>query len=333
MTLGSSPDELRRALQLAVGDAPPVPGRGSTVERFRALFDCGATDLELARLAEAHHDAVAIAAELGGATGAGVRPGALYGVWAASGEDPLTVHRIGGGWHVRGTVPWCTGVGVVDRALVTAGSDDGPVLLDVAVSDGSPTSGSATWASPAFAATGTQSLRFDLDLPLTAVLGAPGEYLERPGFWHGAIGVSACWAGGLHGLLHLHLARWRRHDPHALAHLGSAVSWSRAAVDVLVAAAREIDAAPLDRDVAQARARRARHLVERACVAAMADLAVGAGPEPLAFDDAILRRTQQLELYIRQCHGERDVEPLGRHVIDRRDLTGQRLEAGWPTSG
>jgi hypothetical protein len=30
-------------------------------------------------------------------------------------------------------------------------------------------------------------------------------------------------------------------------------------------------------------------------------------------------RTQQLQLYLRQCHGARDLEPLGRAVIDGRD--------------
>ncbi len=48
------------------------------------------------------------------------------------------------------------------------------------------------------------------------------------------------------------------------------------------------------------------------------ELGVGAGPEPLAFDEAIVARTQQLQLYIRQCHGERDLAPLGRHQIDQR---------------
>jgi hypothetical protein len=146
------------------------------------------------------------------------------------------------------------------------------------------------------------------------------------------VGVSACWAGGLRGLLDLHVARWRRRDPHALAHLGGATAWSRTTVDVLVAAASEIDAAPDDRAASEVRARQVRHVVERACTLALDDLGVGAGPEPLAFDDAILRRTQQLQLYIRQCHGERDLEPVGTITLARRDAARTVSESPGPSS-
>ena len=150
------------------------------------------------------------------------------------------------------------------------------------------------------------------------MIGDADVYLRRPGFWHGAIGVAACWAGGASGLLEMHRRQWTREDPHALARLGSAFAWTAAMLAVLDGAAAEIDAAPDAYDAAQARARRVRHVVERSCTAVADDLAVGAGPAPLAFHDAILRRVQQLQLYIRQCHGERDLEPLGRHLLDTR---------------
>lgn len=294
----------------------PVPGRGHTGDRFAALFEHGRTDLELGRLAEAHHDAHAIAAELN----CELRPDAVYGVWAASGPDPLTVVRRDGALALAGIVPWCTGVGIVDRALVTArtSTDDAPILLDVSVGDGSVVDDAAPWAATAFASTHTATMRFDTVVEESAMVGGAGEYLTRPGFWHGAIGVSAVWAGGLRGLFELHLARWKRHDEHSVAHLGSAYAATRATHAALVAAAVEIDADPTKYAVAQARARSVRHTVERLCTSAMDDLAVGAGPEPLAHDPAIIERTQQLQLYIRQCHGERDLAPLGRYLLDAR---------------
>lgn len=298
-----------------------LPGAGRTEARLGALFAMARSDLEVARLAEAHHDAVAIAAELGVA----LVPGARYGVWAASGPDPVRATAVPGGIRLRGVSPWCTGVGVVDRALVSAATEDGPVLVDI---DAANDDGAADldvagvgaegrrWSSPAFASTGTSAITFDRQVADDAVIGDAGAYLARAGFWHGAIGVAACWAGGLAGLVDLHVRCWTRRDPHSVAHLGSAVSWARCAVDVLRIAADDIDRRPHDRVGAQARARHVRHVVERSCMASMADLAVGAGPEPLAFDDAIVRRTQQLELYIRQCHGERDLEPLGAAILD-----------------
>ena len=50
-------------------------------------------------------------------------------------------------------------------------------------------------------------------------VGDPGAYLTRPGFWHGAIGVAACWLGGARAVAEP-LYR-RASDPHALAHLGA----------------------------------------------------------------------------------------------------------------
>ncbi|MCU1360842.1 MAG: hypothetical protein JWN99_2131 [Ilumatobacteraceae bacterium] len=87
---------------------------------------------------------------------------------------------------------------------------------------------------------------------------------------------------------------------------------------VLDDAAIAIDAGPTDDAAAEAQARSVRHVIERSCTAAIDDLAVGAGPEPLAYNDTILRRVQQLQLNIRPCQGARDLEPLGRHLLDTR---------------
>jgi alkylation response protein AidB-like acyl-CoA dehydrogenase len=283
--------------------------------RFRMLWDIARGDLELARLAEAHHDAHAIAADLDFELSDG-----LYAVWAATGAEPLVATPTDDGYALAGVVPWCTGNGIVDRALVAAktldqnGQERG-LLLDIRVEDGTVVATERPWISPAFSVTGTASLLFEQTVPSTAVIGAPDSYFHRSGFWHGAVGVAACWYGGLRGLLDCHLQRWRRADGHSLAHLASASAWADAMEAVLYAAACDIDANPADMAVAEARARSVRHVVERGCVMAMDSLAIGAGPEPLAFDPQIVARTQQLQLYVRQCHGERDLEPLGRYLL------------------
>jgi hypothetical protein len=314
---------LRQRLS-SIADPLPVPGRGSTHVRFRALWDIARADLELARLAEAHHDAHAIAHDVGIVLSEG-----LYGVWAATGRAPLVVRPTADGYAIDGVVPWCTGIGVVDRALVAArcysdnGGQDG-VLIDVRVDDGVVEQSDRPWFSPAFHSTGTASLRFDCKVPASAIAAEHDRYFKRAGFWHGAIGVAACWSGGLRGLLDRYSETWRRSDGHSLAHLGSAEAWADAIDDVLQQAARGIDANPYDVDVAEARARSVRHVIERSCTIAMDHLAVGAGPEPLAFDPEVVARAQQLQLYIRQCHGQRDMEPLGRYLLARAAGTPQR---------
>ncbi len=297
----------------------PLPGRGRTGERFAALYRIGHDDLELARLTEAHFDATAIAAE----AGHDLVAGALYGVWAASGPDPLTISVDSGNGSVRlrGTVPWCTGIGIVDRALVTARSsvpDGDGMLIDVAVKQGELVDADKQWSSPAFASTQTATMFFDIAVERSDIVGRPGSYLCRPGFWHGAIGVSACWAGGMQGLYDMHLARWTRRDEHSCAHLAAAFAAVQGMQSLLRQAAFDIDEEPGDLVAAEMRARSVRHLIERLCTSAMDELAVGAGPEPLAFDAEIIARTQQLQLYIRQCHGERDLAPLGRRLLTER---------------
>ena len=82
---------------------------------------------------------------------------------------------------------------------------------------------------------------------------------------------------------------------------------------VLRQAADEIDADPSDRaGEAMRRALRARHVVERACLDVMARLDRVGGPRASALDGAIAQHRADLALYLQQCHGERDLEALGR---------------------
>jgi hypothetical protein len=60
------------------------------------------------------------------------------------------------------------------------------------------------------------------------------------------------------------------------------------------------------------RALRARHVVERACLDVMARLDRVGGPRASALDGAIAQHRADLALYLQQCHGERDLEALGR---------------------
>ena len=274
----------------------------------------GREDLSLARLAEAHFDAVAILAE----AGKKAVPGALYGVWAA--ERPGREVLLESG-EIRGEKMFLSGAGIVDRALVTVrGTVAGSVLVEVDLKaelarvsfDG------GSWKSRAFAETGTASGRFDR-VPIAGVVGEVGWYVGRPGFWHGACGPAACWAGGAAGLLDVAIEQ-SRDDPHTLAHLGAmrADVWELGAV--LDAAGREIDAGG---DDGMARALTVRHLVEQACTDVLRRFTRAYGPHLLAMDEDFIRRYGELDLYVRQSHAERDLEALGRAVKDSSRHNGR----------
>jgi alkylation response protein AidB-like acyl-CoA dehydrogenase len=167
---------------------------------------------------------------------------------------------------------------------------------------------------------GTDSLtvRFHrVPVPADAAVGGPGEYLRRPGFWHGAIGVAACWYGGAIGVARtLRDAARDRPDPHRLAHLGAVDSTLASMGDVLQAAARSVDADPEDRSGnGQRRARRVRATVERGCDEVITRTGRATGATPLCHDEHHARQVADLTVYLRQSHGEADLAALGELAL------------------
>lgn len=305
---GALVGDLRRRLKEGRLDLPAV-GQGRTPERHEMLAAFGREDLSFARIAEAHTDAIAILAEARHSA----RPDVLYGVWAADGPDSQlnTIEGADGNMILRGVKRYCSGCTFLDAALVTAHHGEHLLLIDVLLKSRALRMEAAGWASPAFAATATGSVEFrDLRITPDQIVGGPGWYLNRPGFWHGAVGPAACWAGGAMGLIDAARAA-RRANPHALAHLGAleAAEWGMKAV--LDTAGREIDGDPEDATgTARHRALSARHLIERACTDVMDHFGRMTGPALLAFDPAVAQRYAELTLYIRQCHAERDLQAL-----------------------
>ncbi len=293
----------------------PLPGAGHTHERWRGLADLGRTDLALAKVVEPHHDAQAICHDLGHPT---PRPGTLWEVWAAEPPGPrLEATAAGGGWRLSGQKPFCSGSGLATHALVTADAAGESRLFAVDVAagraDGTVQLDPSAWAGPGMSAADTRTLRFDA-AEATAV-GPSGAYVGRPGFWHGAIGVACCWAGGAYGVAATLQAASRRRtlDPHASAHLGAVAAALDRCRAALRLSADEIDAVGGDEALDQARYRAES---VRATVAAAAEEIVtrvghALGPAPLALDAEHARRVADLQVFLRQHHAERDLAALG----------------------
>ena len=287
----------------------PLPGGGETGRRLEALAEFARRDLSAGRLIEAHADACAILAEASHEA-----PDGLFGVWASEGPSSRVLAAPEShGWRLDGMKQYCSGLGIVDHALVTARGPDGNLLFLVSLDRPGIAFDGSTWRTDALAATATGTVTIeDLRLPPSHLVGDPGFYLERPGFWHGAVGVAACWAGGAAAVAEA-FRESEREDAHTFAHAGAveAERWSIGAL--LDAAAREIDGDPLDASGrARVRALVVRHLVERACRDVIDRAGRALGPGPLALDEEHRRRVADLTLYIRQHHAERDLEQLGR---------------------
>ncbi len=303
--------ELQQRLRDVAAQPLPLPGAGHTTERHHRLLELGREDLSLARLAEAHFDAVAILAEAGREP----RPDTLYGVWAS--EIPgqsLTLSQDRDRLLINGSKMFCSGAGIVDRAVLTVDAPN-PYLIDADVRQhASLRIDGSVWKVEAFALTRTASVHFT-HLPASSeqIIEGRGWYLSRPGFWHGACGPAACWAGGAIGLVDWACAQTRS-DPHTLAHLGAmrALAWQMRSS--LEAAGTGIDRSPNDVAAGHIRALTLRHVIEQACAEIQRRFGRAYGPFPLAMDEHISSRFQELEIYLRQCHGERDLEALGAAV-------------------
>src|ERR1700743_66919 len=309
--------EFTQRLAEILKEALPLPGKGNTAERHRRLFEIGREDLSLAKLAEAHWDAIAILTE----SDREPAPDALYAVWASEiPGQPVQLNREAKKLRVVGRKMFCSGLGIVDRALVTVGSPD-PCLVEIDLKNNRNAieMNTSDWQTETFRATNTGTITFDMAEISGPVIGEPSWYLDRPGFWHGAIGPAACWAGGGAGLLGAALES-KRDDVHTLAHLAAIHANVWATETYLATAGREIDESYSDCNAAMVRALPVRHLIEQACTDTLRRFARTYGPYPLTMIGETSRRYHELDLYLRQSHAERDLESLGRALLGDRYL-------------
>ncbi|MEO9221876.1 MAG: acyl-CoA dehydrogenase [Mycobacteriaceae bacterium] len=297
------------------------PGGGATWQRWRALADLGATDLAVAKLVEPHHDATSILKDLAAPA---PRDASLWAVWAA--EPPfakVTGWRDGAGWRLRGTKAFCSGAMIVTDALISADAADGPRLfaVDVAAARGETLAvDEPTWAGAGMRGADTRTVHL-ADVAAREV-GEPGAYVNRPGFWHGAMGIAACWLGGAHAASEplRKAGRRGRLDPHGLAHLGVVTASTEASWSLLERTAHSVDADP---DDTKHRAKRDA-LVLRTTVVGTVETVIRAvgralGPGPLAFDGDHAQRIADLQVFIRQDHAERDLAELGALIAEATD--------------
>ena len=127
---------------------------------------------------------------------------------------------------------------------------------------------------------------------LDGVVGRPvgerGAYLDRAGFWHGGIGVAACWVGGTQKVADVLYAK--ASSAHSglsdilLMHLGAVEAEIATAVALLDVAACEVDANPSDIAAARRRAFCVRWSVEQRASAVIDRVGRALGPGPLCLD-------------------------------------------------
>lgn len=273
----------------------PLPGGGDTYRRWQALAAIASEDLVLGRLVEAHADADAILHEICGRRAA---TGTRYGVWAAKAPGHELELREG---RLYGSKAWCSGATLLTHALVGVEDD----LVEVELDQPSVIPGPASWADAGMRGADTRDVSFHG----AAIEPIGGDYLGRPGFWSGALGVAACWYGGMVPLVRPLSQRVleRPGDVLAAAHLGAVAVQVGAARAALRDAARLVDSG----SVSMALALQVRATVADAAAEVARRVGRALGPAPYAQDALHAQRLADLEVYVRQDHAERDLAVLG----------------------
>jgi alkylation response protein AidB-like acyl-CoA dehydrogenase len=289
----------------------PRPCAGQTLRRFALLARDAYQDLVLGRLVEAHADAVAISTELG--AGDQIQPGQCWGVWAAGPANNLRATRSDSGWQLEGEKQWCSGATLVSHALVDAAAEDGQRLFAVRLATPGVRVQPVSWVGPGMSRSETRTVTFES--AVATPIGDPGDYLERRGFWAGAIGVAACWHGGTVRIAEaLFKAGRTSTDAHVMSHLGATQTALFENRSVLAAAASALDSETGDGFAVLARS--VRTTVEQNATEVIDRVGRALGPRPLAHDRIHAETVADLTVYIRQHHAERDLEQLGRDVAN-----------------
>jgi alkylation response protein AidB-like acyl-CoA dehydrogenase len=307
-------EDVKRGIVLAThwGRLLPQPSEGGTAQRWAVLAAVAERELTVARILEAHSDALAIMHEAGTK-----EPDGSWGVFAAEAPGTRLEADHGDTVTLSGVKPWCSLAGLLDHALLTARCDRGRALYAVDLKHRSVSVEPAErWVARGLRNVTSAAIR--LDRTPAHPVGNPNWYLDRPGFAWGGMGVAACWYGGARGLYRTlrERATTSSSDLPAL-HIGVVDVALHAAEATLDAAAEAIDAGCAAGQAGAMLALRVRSVVAEAAERVVHQVGHALGPAPMAFDEQHARRVADLELYVRQHHGERDLAALGAEVLGR----------------
>lgn len=233
-----------------------------------------------------------------------VRAGGLLGVWGADGAEPVQAEATGPGFRLHGAKVFCSGLGLVETALISASLDGAIHLFAVDVSD-ARRADHTDWRVSGMRATRSGGYDFEgVELPADARVGGPEAYFVEPYFLGGMYRMCAVQVGGLEALLDAMVVSLRRRgrasQPLSQHRVGSVAAALAAAIAVTERLARMI-AAGDDPAVIAREAVLAREAVERRAVEALEIVERSVGTEAHREGTRISLARRDLSFYLRQA--------------------------------
>lgn len=287
-------------------DQVPHPGEGATYKRWQMLAKVAKTNLNLVKWFESHLDALSILHELNykGLCNLDTKS-SLWAVWAAEGSSqPLKVNH----GQCTGIKNWCSGAESVNYALMTfKDTTQQSQLVMVDVNQKGVHIDDSGWQSIGMQHTGTASLTFD-NVAVDFV-GESNAYLDRPGFWHGAAGVAACWYGSTVRLAdYLIQATQQKPNDYRYLYLGEVFSALATTQTMFKSVAAQIDLAPRVSHEFNIRVLRAQ--VEKTANLVLNCVGKALGARPFCEDAVFAQHAADLPVFLRQSHAAFDLKSI-----------------------
>lgn len=293
----------------ALADALPGSWSDSPPAVAAVLHALGRASLPVGRLYEGHVNAVQLVTLYGSPSlrhrmAETVAGHGLLGVWGADSCPPVTVEKTDDGYRLSGAKSFCSGLGIVQLAVITATTDAGPRLFAVDVRDAARAAPDS-WSMSGMRATVSGDFDFTgMVLPADAAVGGPGDYYLEPWFLGGMYRMCAVQAGGIEALLMALVAhvRQRRHDgdpiqQFRIGQIAVEVATARAVTENLAAAiAQGRDPAAIARQAVLAR-----DAVETCAARALAMAERSGGTSAHREGSDLDRIRRDLGLYLRQA--------------------------------
>lgn len=290
----------------------PYPASGQTYQRWQMFAQIAGYDLSLAKLFESHCDALSILKELGYQAEIDDQ---TWAVWAAEGGPaPLQVENN----HCNGIKTWCSGAEFIHKALMSyKNKQDQAQLCIVELAHPSVQVDLSHWQAVGMQGTQTAQVSFD-NTPVISI-GDPNCYLERPGFWHGAAGVAACWYGAavrLVGFLHESC----KLNPNAFKkmYLGELAQQLSVTKQYFQYIAKLIDDEPMLSHEREIRILRAQ--TEQCCQSVIQLVGKALGARPYCEEAIFSQLIADLPVFIRQSHAAFDYESIAELCLSEKSL-------------
>ncbi|MCU7696752.1 acyl-CoA dehydrogenase [Acinetobacter sp. AYS6] len=290
----------------------PHPASGQTYQRWQLFAQIAGVDLSLAKLFESHCDAISILNELGYQSEIDDQ---LWAIWAADGGPaPLQVKDN----LCNGIKPWCSGAEFIQKALMSYKNQQGQAQLCIVdLSHSSISTDLSNWHAVGMHPTQTARVSFE-NTPVK-LIGHPNSYLKRPGFWHGAAGVAACWYGAAVGLAgFLQESCQVSPNPFKKLYLGEVAQQLEITKQYFQYVAELIDRKPMLNHEREIRILRAQ--TEQCCLSVIERVGKALGARPFCEDATFAQLMADLPVFIRQSHAAFDYQQITELCLSDQSL-------------